>query len=78
MFDFLSNSVLMPLVALGTCIFVGWVIGTKEVTDELELSAPFKRKKLFSIMVKYVAPICLVLILISSVLGALGVPFFKL
>lgn len=78
MFDFLSNSVLMPLVALGTCIFVGWVIGTKEVTDELELSAPFKRKKLFNIMVKYVAPICLVLILISSVLGALGVPFFKL
>ena len=78
MFDFLSNSVLMPLVALGTCIFVGWIIGTKTVTDELELSAPFRHKKLLEIMVKYVAPIFLLLILISSVLGAVGVPFFAL
>ena len=79
MFDFLSNSVLMPLVALGTCIFVGWIIGPKQITDELELTKPFKKgnKTVFNVMVKYIAPICLVLILVSSVLGAFGVPFFS-
>ena len=75
-FDFLSNSVLMPLVALLTCFFVGWIVGTRQITDEIELSARFKRKKLFDVMVKYIAPVCLILILVSSVLGALGVPFF--
>lgn len=72
-FDFLSNSVLMPIVALLTCIFVGYVIKTKTISDEVELSGPFKRKKLFVIMIKYIAPIFIVAILISSVLNSLGI-----
>lgn len=73
MFDFASNSVLMPIVAFLTCIFVGYVIKPKVVIDEIESTAKFKGKKLFVIMIKYVAPIFIVLILVSSVLNALDI-----
>ncbi|MBO5212539.1 MAG: sodium-dependent transporter [Clostridia bacterium] len=72
-FDFASNSVLMPIVALATCIFVGYFLKPQTLIDELELSAPFKQKKMFSIVIKYFAPVCILVILISSVLSAFGV-----
>lgn len=72
-FDFVTNSVMMPIVALFTCIFVGYVIKPKALIEEIELTAPFKAKTLFTIVIKYVAPVCIILILISSVLDALGV-----
>ena len=72
-FDFISNSVLMPIVAFFTCIFIGYIIKPKAVIEEIELSAKFKRKKLFNIVIKYIAPICIVLILISSILDAFGI-----
>ncbi len=73
MFDFLSNSVLMPITAILTCVFVGFVIGTKSLTDEIELSGKFKQKKMFEVVIKYVAPLCILLILISSILDGLGI-----
>lgn len=72
-FDFISNSVLMPIVALITCIFVGYIIKPKALIEEVELSGPFKRKNLFVIVIKYFAPVCIVLILISSILSGLGI-----
>ena len=73
MFDFASNSVLMPIVALLTCIFIGYIIKPESLIAEVEMSAKFKRKKMFAAIIKYVAPVCIVLILIFSVLEALGV-----
>lgn len=73
MFDFISNSVLMPIVAFATCIFVGYFIKPQSVIDEVELTGRFRSKKLFSVIIKYVAPIFIVLILISSVLDTLGI-----
>ena len=73
MFDFISNSVLMPIAALLTCIFIGYVIKPKVLTDEIELTGKFKGKKLFNVVIKYIAPIFIVLILISSVLDVLGI-----
>lgn len=73
MFDFISNSVLMPVVAFATCIFVGYVIKPQSLIDEVELTGEFKKKKLFTVIIKYVAPIFIVLILISSVLDTLGI-----
>ncbi len=73
MSDFLSNSILMPIVALLTCIFVGYVLKPKALIEEIELTGPFKAKTLFTVVIKYIAPICIVLILISSVLDALGI-----
>ncbi len=73
-FDFLANSVIMPIVALLTCIFVGYIVKTKIVSDEVEEGGmKFKSKKLFEIMIKYVAPVFIVLILVSSVLNAFGI-----
>ena len=73
MSDFLSNSILMPIVALFTCIFVGYVLKPKAIIEEIELTGPFKAKTLFTVVIKYIAPVCIVLILISSVLDALGI-----
>ena len=73
MFDFVSNSLLMPVLAFATCVFIGFVIKPKAIIDEVEVSAPFKRKKLFNIVIKYVAPVFIILILISSILDVLGI-----
>ena len=72
-FDFISNSVLMPIVAFLTCILVGHVVGTKVIADEVGLSAKFTGEKLHRVMIKWVAPILLVVILIAQVLSAFGV-----
>ena len=71
-FDFISNSVLMPIVAFLTSIFVGYVIKPQTIIEEAELYNKFRRKHLFSFVIKYLAPICIVLILVSSVLSAFG------
>lgn len=73
MFDFFSNSILMPIVALLTCIYIGYVIKPRTLTEEIANGGEFKREKLFNVMIKYIAPICIVLILVSSVLDALGI-----
>ena len=72
-FDFISNSVLMPIVAFLTCIMIGHVVGTKVVSEEVELSGQFKRKKLFEVMIRWVAPILLVVILIGEILKVTGI-----
>ena len=71
-FDFTSNSVLMPIAAIFTCIFVGFVIKPKTLIDEVELNGEFKSKKFYSVMIKYIAPVCLVAILIFAIMEALG------
>lgn len=68
-FDFISNNILMPIVALLTCILVGFIIKPMVIIDEVEASAKFKAKKYYGILIKYVAPVCLVIILISSLFG---------
>lgn len=71
-FDFLSNSVLMPIVALLTCICIGYFVKPKAVCDEVELNKPFKEKKFYIFMLKYAAPICLLLILVFAISEAMG------
>ena len=71
-FDFISNSVLMPIVAILTCICVGHFIGPKVIEDEVELNGPFKIKKFYRIMLKWVAPIFLALILIFAISETMG------
>ena len=67
-FDFITNSVLMPIVAAATCIFIGWVLKPKAVEDEVEAEGnPFKSKVLYRFMVKYFAPLFVTAILVSEV-----------
>ena len=70
-FDFVTNSVLMPVLATATCVFVGWVLGPKSIVDEVEASGhPFRSRRLYVVMVKYVAPAFMVAILVSEVCRA--------
>ena len=71
--DFITNSVMMPIGALLTCIFIGFVLKPKGIIEEVELSAQFRRKRMYSVIVKYIAPLCILAILISSVLSGLGI-----
>ncbi len=71
-FDFISNSVIMPIVALITCIFVGYILKPKAIIEEVEISGKFKAKTLFTVVIKYIAPVCIVLILVFSILEATG------
>ena len=73
MFDFATNSVIMPIVALLTCIFIGFVLKPKALSDEIALTGSFKSRRMFEVIIKYIAPICILLILISSVLSGLGI-----
>ncbi len=72
-FDFISNSVLMPIVALFTCIFVGFIIKPKTIIEEVELNGEFKEKKFYTIMIKYIAPIMIIGILLFSIMEVLGI-----
>lgn len=66
--DFISNSVMMPVVAFFTCIFVGFFIKPEAIGEEVRLSSrAFKSEQLFSVMIKWIAPLFLVAILLSSV-----------
>ena len=61
--DYISNNLLMPIVALATCILVGWVIKPKTVIEEVEKSGcKMGRKRLYTAMVKVIAPIFLILL----------------
>jgi len=70
--DYLSNYILMPVVAIATCVLVGWVVKPQTVIDEVTLGGmTFNRKKLYVVMVKYITPIMLLFLLLRS-LGLLG------
>ena len=67
-FDFISNSVMMPIVALLTCIFVGWIIKPKTIIDEVRVSSKFKLAGAWTVMIKYIAPVIVIAILVWNVL----------
>ncbi|MDO4522952.1 MAG: sodium-dependent transporter [Eubacteriales bacterium] len=72
-FDFLSNSVLMPIGAMATCILIFRCVGIAAVTEEVERSSKFGSKRMYAIILKYLAPVLLGIILVSSVLNTLGI-----
>lgn len=72
-FDFLTNSVMMPLAALSTCFLIIRVVGFEKIAQEMECSSAFKRKKLYNFFMKYLAPVCIGIILLSSIANVLGI-----
>jgi NSS family neurotransmitter:Na+ symporter len=71
-FDFLTNSLMMPVAALATCLLVTRVAGLGRIIREVEQSSKFRRKRMYGAFIRYLAPICIVIILLSSVAGVLG------
>lgn len=65
--DYVSNSFLMPLISLLTCIFVGWVLKPKWIQEEMESSGhPFRRNRLYSFMIRYAAPAIMAVLFAQS------------
>lgn len=65
-FDFISNNIMMPIVAFLTCMLISYVVGTKYIEDEVTLGQQrFKARALFRVMVKYICPVCMIIILIT-------------
>ena len=72
-FDFLTNSVMMPIAAIATCILISRVVGIKKIEDEvLQEGGTFRRKRIFNFMIRYLCPIFAAIILFSSVANAFG------
>ncbi len=65
--DYISNNIFMPIVAIATCILIGWVVKPKMVMDEATKNGEkFGRKGLYVLMVKYVAPVLLIALLLMA------------
>ena len=65
--DYLSNYILMPVVAISTCIFIGWVVKPKTIIDEVTLGGhKFSRQKLYVVMVKFITPVLLTVLLLQA------------
>lgn len=67
-FDYIGNSVITPIVAMISCIFVGWVIKPRVLSDEMEQSGRFKRRRSFEFIIKWIAPLFIAAVLIGSLL----------
>ena len=62
--DYVSNNIFMPIVALATCILIGWVAKPKTVIDEVTKNgAKFNRKFIYNATIKFIAPALLVVLL---------------
>ena len=65
--DYISNNILMPLVSISTCVLIGWVLTPDTVIDEATKNGEsFMRKKLYIVMIRFVAPIMLFILLLQS------------
>ena len=72
-FDFLTNTVMMPIAAIATCLLVSRVIGIEKIEEEVTANgAPFRRKKIFAFMIRFLCPVFAAIILISSIANAFG------
>lgn len=65
--DYISNYVLMPMIAIGTCILIGWILKPKAIIDEATKNGEkFGRQKLYVVMIKYITPALLLILLLKS------------
>ncbi len=66
--DYASMNVLMPILSILTCILIGWIAKPKTTIDEITLNGEdFKRKGLYVVMIKFVAPILLFILLLTGI-----------
>ena len=66
-FDYISNNALMPIVAIASCILVGWILSPKTIISEVEKTGcVMSRKRLYTVMVKFVAPALLIILFLKS------------
>jgi neurotransmitter:Na+ symporter, NSS family len=65
--DYVSNNVMMPFIALLSTILIGWIMTPDYVIDEVQRNGEaFRRKKLYRIMIRYVAPVMMLVLFLQS------------
>ena len=65
--DYVSNSVMMPFIALLSTILIGWVMTPDYVIDEMQRNGEtFRRQKLYRVMIRYVAPVMMLVLFLQS------------
>ena len=65
--DYLSNYILMPVVSIATCVFIGWILKPRTIIDEVTYGGhKFGREKLYVGMVKFLTPLLLTLLLLQA------------
>ncbi len=73
-FDFITNSVMMPIAAFATCLLITRFMGIEALEAEVEQDGhTFRRKGIFSFMIKYLCPIFVIVILVSAIANVLGI-----
>ena len=72
-FDFLTNSLMMPVAAFATCVFVVKAVGLDKISKEVKLSSAFRFEGMYRVFIRSVAPIFVIVVLVSSILTVLGV-----
>ena len=73
LFDFLTNSVMMPIAAIATCLLVSRVVGVEKIEEEVtQNGCRFRRRRIFNFMIRYLCPLFAVIILLSSVANTFG------
>ena len=65
-FDFLANNILIPIAAICTCVFAGWFIDKNIIPKEIGIDKNKRSNAYFNIIVKFIAPICIFVILITG------------
>ena len=71
LFDLITASYLMPIGALAMTIFLGWFYPKVEVKDEITNGGALKGKlfEVYYFILRFVAPIALIIIIISGIVG---------
>ena len=65
--DYLSNSFLMPIISVATCILIGWVVKPSVVINEVTVGGnKFGRKGMYVVMIRFIAPILLMILLLQA------------
>ncbi len=65
--DYVSNNLMMPIVAIATCILIGWIIGPQKIIDEVTANGEkFGRRTLYIVMIRFVAPVLLLILLLKA------------
>ena len=66
--DYISNNIMMPIVAIGTCILIGWISKPQTVIEEVQKNGEkFSRKGMYVVMVKFITPILLFILFLKSI-----------
>lgn len=72
-FDFITNSVMMPISAFLICLLVIKGTGLDAIANEVKLSSRFRRERTYRFLVRGLVPVGLLIIFVSSVLNVFGI-----